>query len=100
MPVFDPTALTRISEAEHEKAVATVQATVDQAVRDTGSDVTVTTRVEAGHPATVLVEAGRDAALTVVGSRGRGEFRSVVLGSVSRSVLQHASRPVAVVRSD
>ena len=50
-----------------------------------------------GQPADLLLERGADAALIVVGRRGLGGFRSLLLGSVSQQVVQHARCPVVVV---
>jgi nucleotide-binding universal stress UspA family protein len=54
-------------------------------------------KVIRGSAAPVLLEAARDAALLVVGSRGRGEFTELVLGSVSDNCVRHAGCPVVVV---
>ncbi|KQR16084.1 universal stress protein [Cellulomonas sp. Leaf334] len=61
-------------------------------------DVNVTSMVHRGGPAHVILAASEDAELLVVGSRGLGGFRGLLLGSVSQAVLHHATCPVVVVR--
>lgn len=55
--------------------------------------------VEEGPTAQVIIEAAKGAALLVVGSRGRGGFTGLLLGSVSNQVAHHAPCPVLIVRS-
>jgi nucleotide-binding universal stress UspA family protein len=50
-----------------------------------------------GQPTKALLEAAADADLLVVGSRGRGGFKGLVLGSVSQQCSGHAPCPVVIV---
>lgn len=53
-----------------------------------------------GNPARVLMDVARDldADVLVVGSRGRGGFTGLLLGSVSQTCVAHSTCPVVVVR--
>jgi len=68
----------------------------DLDVRDPAVDVS--TAVEEGNPAEVLIERSKEADLVVVGSRGHGGFKGMLLGSVSQHLVAHADCPVVVVR--
>jgi nucleotide-binding universal stress UspA family protein len=61
-------------------------------------DVAVDAETPEEHPVTALLTAAEHADLLVVGSRGRGGFARLLLGSVSTQLAQHAKCPVTIVR--
>lgn len=56
--------------------------------------------ISQGHPTFVLLDASEGAEMLVVGSRGLGGFKGLLLGSVSSSCAEHAKCPVLVVHGD
>ncbi len=60
--------------------------------------IDVEIRIVRGPSAEVLVSEAADASLLVIGSRGRGGFRGMLLGSVSHKVIETATSPVMVIR--
>jgi nucleotide-binding universal stress UspA family protein len=64
------------------------------------SGVPIEQRVVFGHAAEQLLTAAEGADLLVVGSRGRGGFAGLLLGSVSRQCAEHARCPVVIVPDD
>lgn len=53
-----------------------------------------------GDPAHQLIEHAAGAQLLVLGSRGRGGFKGLLLGSVSSKCAAHATCPVLIVHAD
>lgn len=70
---------------------------VEQAVGD--RDIEVARHALDDSPASLLVEFSTAVDLVVVGTRGRGGFAGVLLGSTSQTVLHHSTCPVMVVPS-
>lgn len=89
-------------ESFHGPLAQAARHTIDAALADASIDTTgidVTRVVEEGAAAKVLIDAAADAELLVVGSRGLGGFRGLLLGSVSQQCAQGAACPVVIVPS-
>jgi nucleotide-binding universal stress UspA family protein len=85
---------------EPEQSVEAVwQEILDAAVHAVPAELPVTKLLKHGPPARRIVEEARDNGydLIVMGSRGRGSFRSMLLGSISHAVLGASPVPVLVV---
>lgn len=85
------------SHPAHVAAEAVAQAEADRA-RYVHHGLTVSTRVLEGAPARVLADLSTSAGTVVIGSRGRGGFTGLLLGSVTRRLVHEASCPVVIVR--
>ena len=66
--------------------------------RERNPAVEVREVVEAGNAAELIVAHAKDAALVVVGSRGHGGLAGMLLGSVSRAVVEQSDCSVVVMR--
>ena len=60
--------------------------------------VTVLRHVSQGSPRAALLEAGAEAQMIIVGTRGRGGIPGMTLGSAAAALLHHAPCPVGIVR--
>lgn len=89
--VYDDSELIAAAAAETEALATRCRADLD---------VPVESYVGRGGPAEVLLAAAEHAGLLVVGSRGRGGFARLLLGSTSTQCATHATVPTVVVPGD
>jgi len=91
--------LYRVSRWADEWTAGLAQEWADQArrlleVREADIEV----EIADGNAAPVLIDRSTPESLVVVGSRGRGVFDAIPVGSVAQHVTRHAGGPVVVVR--
>jgi nucleotide-binding universal stress UspA family protein len=83
-----------------EHAARTAREQLDHVLDDVAPEprsVTITAEVVESPPSEALVDLAKDADLLVVGTRGRGGFAGLLLGSVSQRCVERAPCPVVVV---
>ncbi|MFF2654435.1 universal stress protein [Streptomyces sp. NPDC058045] len=71
----------------------------EKAVLERHPDLDFVTELTSNHPVPTLLNAGQDAELLVLGSRGLGRFAGFLLGSVAQAVTARAVCPVVLVRA-
>jgi nucleotide-binding universal stress UspA family protein len=89
--------LARMRAEVEAEAADTIARALDEVQATAPSSVNVDQVAVEGRAAEAILGHAHDAQLIVVGSHGKGLVRRVLLGSVSRQVLNDADRPVAVV---
>ena len=85
--------------AQTEQARTAAQAETDKVLAglDGPRPESVTVKAMHGYPVEELINAGQDADMIVLGSRGAGGFTRLLLGSTAGQVVQHAHCPVLIV---
>lgn len=78
-------------QQEAERTLSRILGEIDS------TGVEVTSVVRQGAVAQTLMELAKDASLLVVGTRGYGGFRGLLLGSTSHQCVSHSPCPVVVV---
>jgi nucleotide-binding universal stress UspA family protein len=91
--IIDPGPLKEAAEEMAHSVVAEVLSEYDDSP-------SVTIEIVEGHPGRNLIDRSEDADLLVIGSRGFGGFRGLLLGSVSTYCVHHVCCPVVVVPGD
>ena len=86
-----------ISQERLRGAAQQIAGEAQEMVAGTHPRLRVITRVEDGPAERALIDASTTADLVAVGTRGRGAFRGMLLGSVSHALIHGAHCPVAVI---
>lgn len=83
----------------HQEILDDVRASLREAVKNArvGYDVDVRCHAIEGNAAALMTEFSTAVDLLVLGTRGRGGFAGLLLGSTSQSVIQHSACPTIIV---
>lgn len=97
-PVESYVSIRELERSFEESAKKYVDDLLSKAERNYGIEARAIVR--RGHPAKVILDVAKSegADLIIMGSRGMGSFKEMLLGSVSHAVVSHATVPVLIVR--
>lgn len=98
-PVPYPESLAVRLEDDGKKAIMHAMKIAEDAMPEDGK-VAIGRELVYSTPAPTLIEMSNEAEMVVVGTSGRGLLARGVLGSVSSTVVRHATCPVAVIRDE
>jgi nucleotide-binding universal stress UspA family protein len=87
-----------LTEIARKTALTETEEVLDQ-VADDSRPASVAVQAVLGVPAEELLKAAVDGDMIVVGSRGAGGFKKLLLGSVSSHAVHHGHCPVVVIPS-
>jgi nucleotide-binding universal stress UspA family protein len=96
-PVFSAEDVERLHAAAEKEAQGVIESSLQRAGDEAAKGLSIEHAPLPGPPAQTLIEEGRGATLLVLGSRGRGGFLGLLLGSVSQQVAQHPPCPVVIL---
>jgi nucleotide-binding universal stress UspA family protein len=96
-PVLATEDVERLRASAEEQARAVVDSALRRVAGEGAEQPKIERAARVGPAAQTLIEAGRDAELLVLGSRGRGGFLGLLLGSVTQQCAHHPPCPVVIL---
>jgi nucleotide-binding universal stress UspA family protein len=95
--VFSAEEVERLHANAEKEAHGVIDSSLSRVAGDAGGGPKIERAVRPGSPAQALIDEGGEAELLVLGSRGRGGFLGLLLGSVSQQLAHHPPCPVVIL---
>ncbi len=83
-----------------EKARNILSIALEKIRKNYGGDIVIDMKIRIGHPVEEIINESREwgADILVVGAKGAGGFKEMIIGSVAESIVKYSSKPVLVVK--
>jgi nucleotide-binding universal stress UspA family protein len=95
--VFSPDEVEQLQASAEKEAHGVIDSSLSRVAGDSDDGPTIERAARLGSPAQALIEEGREADLLVLGSRGRGGFLGLLLGSVSQQLAHRPPCPLVIL---